>query len=194
MSALTVDHEPHQGWDDLVRVWEQTDAPEGYKVEIIEGIITVSPSPSWDHNSTAYSLLLLLAAVIPADWKVFQTQEAAVPGRMGLYIPDLMVAAQEDRPAPGDLFHASRAKLVVEVTSRSNANHDRVAKLHGYAQAGVPLYLLLDAWHSGRPTATLYGEPEGGTYRMLQSVEYGGKVTLPPPFDLTIDTTEFPVS
>ncbi|MFJ1576008.1 Uma2 family endonuclease [Streptomyces sp. NPDC088182] len=194
MSALTVDHEPHQGWDDLVRAWEQTDAPEGCKVEIIEGIVTVSPSPSWDHNSTASIIQRRLFAVIPEEWHIFQTQEAAVPGRMGLYIPDLMVAAEEDRPAPGDLFPASRAKLVVEITSRSNANHDRVAKLHGYAQAGVPLYLLLDAWHSGQPTATLYGEPEGGTYRMLQSVEYGGKLTLPPPFDLTIDTAEFPVS
>ncbi|MEV7871325.1 Uma2 family endonuclease [Streptomyces sp. NPDC088124] len=194
MSALTVDHEPEQGWDDLVRLWKEKDAPEGCKVEIIEGIITVSPTPSWDHNSTADSVQRLLYAVIPSDWRIFQTQEAAVPGRKGLYIPDLMVAAEEDRPVPGELFPVSRAKLVVEITSRSNANHDRIAKAHGYAQAGVPLYLLLDPWVSDSPTATLYGEPEGGTYRTLQAVEYGGKLTLPAPFDLAIDTSELPVS
>jgi hypothetical protein len=75
----------------------------------------------------------------------------------------------------------------------SNANHDRIKKTHGYAQAGVPLYLLLDPWHSGRPTATLYGAPENGTYRVLDSVEYGEKLTLPAPFDLDIDTSTFPV-
>ncbi|MFD7166481.1 hypothetical protein [Streptomyces violascens] len=68
-----------------------------------------------------------------------------------------------------------------------------MTKAHGYAKSGVPLYLLLDPWHSGRPTAALYGEPEHGTYRVLDMVEYGGKLTLPAPFDLEIDTGSFPV-
>ncbi|MFJ2113767.1 MULTISPECIES: hypothetical protein [unclassified Streptomyces] len=55
MSALTVDHGPEQGWGDLVRLRKEKDAPEGCKVEIIEGIITVSPSPSWDHHSPLLS-------------------------------------------------------------------------------------------------------------------------------------------
>ncbi|MFE3743454.1 Uma2 family endonuclease [Streptomyces sp. NPDC059134] len=194
MGTHSADEGPEPAWADLVRIREQADAPEGYKVEIIEGVVTVSPPPSWDHNSTADSVQRLLYAVIPSDWRIFQTQEAAVPGRKGLYIPDLMVAAEEDRPVPGDLFPVSRAKLVVEITSRGNANHDRIAKAHGYAQAGVPLYLLLDPWVSDSPTATLYGEPEGGTYRTLQAVEYGGKLTLPAPFDLVVDTSELPVS
>ena len=47
MSALTVGHpSPATSWDDLVRLWEETDGPEGCKVEIIEGIVTVSPTPS----------------------------------------------------------------------------------------------------------------------------------------------------
>ncbi|GAA1160809.1 hypothetical protein GCM10009654_16460 [Streptomyces hebeiensis] len=194
MSALAVDHEPGFGWDDLVRIWKETEAPKGCKVEIIEGIVTVSPPPSCDHSFAASRVERRLFAVIPEDWHVFQMQEAAVPSHGGLFIPDLMVVAEEDRPAPGALFPASRAKLVVEVTSPRNARHDRVAKRHGYAQAGVPLYLLLDPWHSGRPTATLYGDPQGGTYRVLESVEYGDKLTLPAPFDLTLDTATFPVS
>ncbi|MFD5750119.1 Uma2 family endonuclease [Streptomyces sp. NPDC127033] len=194
MSALTVDHEPEPGWDDLVRIWEQTDAPEGHKVEIIEGIITVSPSPSWDHNLTASSVHRRLLAVIPETWYIFQTHHAAVPSRRGVFIPDLMVVAAEDRPAPGELFPAGQAKLVVEITSPGNATHDRVTKAYAYAQAGVPLYLLLDPWAADCPLATLYGDPQGGTYRMLQTVAYGGKLTLPAPFDLAIDTSELPVS
>jgi len=47
MGALTVGHDPEQNWDDLVRFWEEMEWPEGSKVEIIEGIITVSPAPAY---------------------------------------------------------------------------------------------------------------------------------------------------
>lgn len=88
---------------------------------------------------------------------------------------------------------AEKAELVVEITSPSNANHDRIAKVRGYAAAGVPLYLLLDPCHGRVPTATLYGEPENGTYRVLSAVEYGEKLVLPEPFACDVDTSVFPV-
>ncbi|AXG79899.1 Uma2 family endonuclease [Streptomyces paludis] len=190
MSALTADRD----WARLVHAWEETHPPEGCKVEIVDGVITVSLPPSWDNNVTASRLVRRLCFVIPEDWAIFQWQEAVVPGRKGLYMPDVMVVAQEHKPAPGDLFPASRAKFIAEITSPGYAHHDRVAKAHGYAHAGVPLYLLLDPCASDAPTATLYGDPEGGTYRVLEAVAYGGKITLPAPFDLAIDTAEFPVS
>ncbi|MFJ6431259.1 hypothetical protein [Streptomyces sp. NPDC091416] len=49
-------------------------------------------------------------------------------------------------------------------------------------------------WHSGRPAATLYGEPGDGTYRVLDTVEYGGRLALPAPFGPDLDTGAFPVS
>ncbi|OEV03639.1 Uma2 family endonuclease [Streptomyces oceani] len=194
MTALTVDHVPDngRGWDDLVRIWEETDAPEGCKVEIIEGIVTVAPPPANTHNLAAARLQRQLYAKLSDDWEIVQTQGITVPGRSGLYIPDLAVIPAAALEAPGHRVAAEEARLVVEITSRDNANHDRVAKAHGYAQAEVPLYLLLDPWHSGRPTATLFGEPEGGTYRMLESVEYGATLALPEPFDLKIDTGTLP--
>ncbi|MGC4949855.1 Uma2 family endonuclease [Streptomyces sp. DT224] len=198
MSALTVDPAPGQGqgqeWDDLVRIWEETDAPEGCKVEIIEGIVTVSPPPSKDHNTTAELLQRRLYSVIPEDWGIYQTLGVSVPGRAGLYIPDLVVVPRAVASGPGNRVPAEEALLVAEITSQHNANHDRIGKVHGYAKAGVALFLLLDPWHSGRPTATLYGEPEGGTYRQLATVEYGDKLTLPDPFGLDLDTGIFPVS
>ncbi|MFF9283844.1 Uma2 family endonuclease [Streptomyces griseosporeus] len=179
-------------WDELVRVWEGTDAPEGSKVEIIEGIVTVSPPPSEEHNDTAELVQRHLYTAIPDDWGVYQTLGLTCPETGGLFVPDLCVVPRAALRR-GKRVPAGEAELVVEVTSKSNANHDRIKKAHGYAVAGVPLYLLLDAWQSGRPTATLYGEPENGTYRVLDSVEYGEELTLPEPFKLVLDTGIFPL-
>ncbi|MCT2594465.1 Uma2 family endonuclease [Streptomyces sp. N2-109] len=194
MTALSVDHVPDNGydWDDVVRLWGETDAPEGSKVEIIEGIVTVAPPPANAHNITADAVQELLYQAKPADCGVFQTQGVTIPGKAGLYIPDLLVMPRVVLAASHNTAPAEEALLVVEITSPSNANHDRISKAHGYARAGVPLYLLLDPWHTGKPTATLFGEPEGGTYRVLQSVEYGGVLTLPEPFELKIDTGTLP--
>ncbi|MFH8593855.1 Uma2 family endonuclease [Streptomyces rimosus] len=181
------------GWDEALRTWEQTNAPEGCKVEIIEGIVTVAPPPESDHNDTADELQRLLYTVIPRDWGIYQTQGLVAPGKQGLFIPDLAVIPKKLLPRPRERQTADVAQLIVEITSRSNANHDRVEKLHAYAATGVPLYLLLDPWHSGRPTATLYGEPEGGSYRVLEMVKYGDELRLPAPFDVTVDTSLFPV-
>lgn len=88
---------------------------------------------------------------------------------------------------------AALAELVVEVTSRSNARHDRISKPAAYATAGIPLYLLVDRWAPEGPTATLYGEPKGDVYRPLSTAKFGEAIKLPAPFDLSIDTGEFPV-
>ncbi|MEU0964743.1 Uma2 family endonuclease [Streptomyces sp. NPDC005917] len=193
MSALTVSQDPDQNWDDLVRYWEEMEWPEGSKVEIIEGIITVSPAPAYRHNVIAEGIQRRLYTVIPEDWGVFQTLAIAVPSRLGMLIPDLVVAPRQERPEVDSHIPAALAELVVEVTSKSNARHDRVSKPAAYATAGIPLYLLVDRWAPGGPTATLYGEPKGDVYRVLSAVKFGDRVRLPEPFDLTIDTAEFPV-
>ncbi|MGW7254187.1 Uma2 family endonuclease [Streptomyces sp. NPDC054834] len=198
MSALTVDHSTASGheWDGLVRIWEETDAPEGCKVEIIEGLVTVAPPPSNDHNDIADLVQRSLYAVIPKNWGIYQTLGTAVPSRGGLYIPDIAVAPREVlRAQKSSYISAAAAELVVEITSKSNANNDRIKKAAGYAQAGVPLYLLIDNWAPGGPTITLYGEPQGQVYRVLRAGKFGVTIFLPKPFELELDldTSDFPV-
>ncbi|MET7680224.1 Uma2 family endonuclease [Streptomyces sp. NPDC005423] len=192
MSALTVSHDPEQSWDDLVRFWEEMKWPEGSKVEIIEGIITVSPAPAARHNVIAERIHRRLYSVISEDWGVYQTMAIAVPSRLGMLVPDLVVApvalcADAETHIPGAL-----AELVVEVTSKSNARDDRVSKPAAYAAAGIPLYLLVDRYAPGNPTVTLYGEPKGDVYQVLSTVKFGETIKLPALFDLALDTGEFP--
>ncbi|MFE8942732.1 Uma2 family endonuclease [Streptomyces sp. NPDC007856] len=196
MSALAVDHSSASSheWDDVVRIWQETDAPEGCKVEIIEGIVTVAPPPSNAHNDIADLVQRELYKVIPRDWGIYQTLGTAVPSRDGLYMPDLAVAPREAlRVEKRNYVPAAAAELVVEITSKSNASNDRIKKAAGYAQAGVPLYLLIDSWAPGGPTITLYGEPQGDVYRVLRAGKFGDEFMLPEPFNLELDTSEFPV-
>ncbi|MYS12012.1 Uma2 family endonuclease [Streptomyces sp. SID6041] len=196
MSALAAEPQYGQGngWEDLVRRWESMDRPEGCKVEIIEGIITVAPSTASRHNSIASQVHRRLVLGIPKEWGVVQTQAIAVPARRGMFIPDIAVLPLAVLDAPGQYVAADAVELVAEVTSPSNANHDRISKAAGYAAAGIPLYLLIDSFASGGPTVTLYGEPKGDVYRVLRAGPFGEEIHLPAPFGLTLDTAEFPVS
>ncbi|MER5711223.1 Uma2 family endonuclease [Streptomyces sp. NPDC002122] len=196
MGALAAEAQYGQGndWDDLVRRWESMDWPEGCKVEIIEGIITVAPTPSAGHNNIAYRILRRLAAEIPEEWGVYQTQSLAIPTRLSAFVPDLLVAPLDEVEGPSHLVPAAVAELVAGVTSPSNASTDRITKAAAYAEAGVPLYLLIDRHAPGGPTVTLYGEPKGDVYRVLRAVPFGEAIHLPAPFDLTLDTAEFPVT
>ncbi|MEH0472466.1 Uma2 family endonuclease [Streptomyces sp. B21-097] len=192
MSALTLGHDPEQSWDDLVRFWEETDWPEGSKVEIIEGIVTASPAPAYRHNVIAARIQRRLYSVVPEAWGIFQTLALAVPSRLGMLIPDLVVAPVQEHTEADTHIPAALAELVVEVTSKSNARHDRISKPAAYASAGIPFYLLVDRWAPEGASATLYGEPKGDVYRLLSTAKFGEALKLPAPFDVVIDTAEFP--
>ncbi|WP_241028189.1 Uma2 family endonuclease [Streptomyces verrucosisporus] len=119
-SALTVDPGPGPAcdWDDLVRLWEETDWPEGCRVEIIDGVITVSPPPAGNRNVIAARLQRLLDRAIPEDWYVYRTQGVSIPFRSGIYVPDLLVIPEAVvEKAEGSSVPADDAELVVEITS-----------------------------------------------------------------------------
>ncbi len=83
MSALTVSQESDQNWDDLVRFWEEMDWPEGSKVEIIEGIITVSPAPGLPHNDITERIQRRLYSVIPGRWGSIRLWRSPCPPASG---------------------------------------------------------------------------------------------------------------
>ncbi|MCQ8769361.1 Uma2 family endonuclease [Streptomyces telluris] len=194
MSALPADPAPGRHWDELVRFWEESDWPEGSKVEIIDGIITVTPPPAARHNRIAAKVQRRLYTVLPEDWEVYQTLGVAHPSHWSIYIPDLVVMPDAVLTGleGGEAAPLPAAELIVEITSLSNANHDRINKTARYAQAGVPLYLLIDGYASSGPTVTLFEQPKGDVYQVQRSVKYGEEIHLPEPFDLTLDTKEFP--
>ena len=62
------------------------------------------------------------------------------PGR--IVLPDLIVAGPIDLDDP--VVDADAVRLVCEVVSPASAVLDRVLKMHGYAAAGIPCYLVAE--------------------------------------------------
>ncbi|MFJ7075873.1 Uma2 family endonuclease [Streptomyces sp. NPDC098781] len=180
-------------WDEIAWVWQQTVAPKGCKQEIIDGVVMVTPLPSVAHSSVAERVQRRLYEVISDDWGIYQRLALAVPSRLGLYVPDLVVVPEGELRAGDDNFvPAGKAQLVVEITSKATVGNDRIHKAAGYAETGIPLYLLIDFLAPGGPTSTLYGEPKGDTYRVLRAGRYGAPIALPRPFDVALESGDFP--
>ena len=109
-------------------------------------------------------------------------------GRTERMIPDATFA-----PAELEVFHNDKSwiepdgiALVVEVTS-SRPQRDRVAKRHGYARAGIPLYLLVDREEE---RVTLFGGPDGDDYGHSDQVPFGKSLAIPEPFGVELDTSK----
>ncbi|WP_222850217.1 Uma2 family endonuclease [Allosaccharopolyspora coralli] len=180
-------------WENLVRTWQELDVPEGWRAEIIEESIVMTPPPDTGHNLIASRVTKALVRAIPDDWEIFQTQGVSVPLRSSVFIPDLVVIPRERVPGgdPAEPTPIEHALLAVEITSRSNADTDRKTKLWSYAHGGVPLYLLVDRFAENGPEVMLYSNPENGIYQDTHRAPFGKPVTLPAPCELTIDSGEF---
>jgi len=199
MSIAAVEGETLLSWQFMLRTWEELDVPEGCRAEIIEGALILVAPPKPEHSQIVWQISKALTREILRDGsriaeaEVHQTVDVRVPLRSSLYVPDLLVLPHPVMEyAPGNLV--SDALLVVEVTSKSTADRDRKPKLRGYANAGIPLCLLVDRWgpESDRSEVTLFSDPENGRYTGATKVPFGKEIRLPEPFGITLDTGGFP--
>jgi Uma2 family endonuclease len=110
------------------------------RVELFDGSLVVSPAPTRRHQTAARRLANLLEAVSGPGLEAYEAVNVRLrPGRVP--IPDVVLI----RPGDNDLVaDANSVVLICEITSPSNAGHDRVLKMHHYAEARIPWYLLIE--------------------------------------------------
>jgi Uma2 family endonuclease len=169
------------------------DTPEGYRAELIDGEIVVSPPPDGNHQRDIWHILDQVARNSSIRMQYSGHSGLVVPSRDilddGRFIPDGIFA-----PAELDVFHNAPPwmapdgiELVLEVTS-SRPDLDRNAKRLAYAEAGIPLYLLVDRQER---RVTLFSHPVHGDYSRTCAAAFGDTLELPKPFDFTLDTAPF---
>ncbi|MFJ9854472.1 Uma2 family endonuclease [Streptomyces sp. NPDC101150] len=155
------------------------------RAQIIEGVIETVP-PTWDHEASIDVIREQIRARARELDCVIGSGNLDLPGSPNWYIPDLAVVPAAAAKGAGALL-PDQTLLVVEVTSDSNADTDRVVKRKRYAEYGAPLYLLVDRQER---SVTLYSEPAQLGYTRADGPHpYGTPVQLPGPFGIALDTS-----
>ncbi|MFF3860993.1 Uma2 family endonuclease [Streptomyces sp. NPDC002209] len=152
----------------------------GYRVEIIGGQILVSPPADGAHARGLTDLMLpfLTAGLHGEQSKVVQAIGIWLPdGREDYAIPDLAVvdADFEDHLVENNCYDPVSFRLVLEVTS-SNYKTDLRTKVSAYANAKVPVYVIVDRRHNRLHVLTDPVTDEYATHRVHAP---GELVTLP---------------
>jgi Uma2 family endonuclease len=163
----------------------------GERTEIVEGVIQGGNdrvAPTWDHEKVSHLLRRQVAARVDELGCIIGSGDLDLPGTSNWFIPDLAVVPL-DLADGGDALTPDRTLLVVEVTSESNGDTDRVVKRRRYGQYQAPLYLLVDRQER---SWTLFAEPgELGYTRADGPRPFGEPITLPEPFSLRLETDGF---
>jgi Uma2 family endonuclease len=114
----------------------------GQRIELIDGMLVVSPAPTPTHQRFLQWLQLALDAAVPAGMELLPGVNVVLNGRRRLLIPDLVVTN-----VPGHTsvyFTGDQIVLAAEILSPSSRSYDRLLKRQLYAEAGVPYYLVVD--------------------------------------------------
>ncbi|WP_030983307.1 Uma2 family endonuclease [Streptomyces sp. NRRL WC-3744] len=152
----------------------------GYRVEIIGGHLLVTPSPDAPHARALTDLMIpfLAAGLHGVETEVLQSVAIKLPtGAEDYCIPDLVVvdADIDDHFIENNAYDPVCFRLVLEVTS-GNWRDDLKTKVGAYAEAKVPVYLVVDRKHQRLHVLT---EPAGSEYTNHRVHAPGETVTLP---------------
>jgi len=158
--------------------------PEGFRAELINGEIILSPSSKSLHW---FIQLSLFDQFRPLGWTVAADQTIVHPEYGDEPRPDFLllgdVEIDPDEHLPGD-----HVKFVVEVLSKSNKGTDLLDKVEIYAKFGIPQYLIIDPF---KGECLLYLHPRHGAYSEKRVTHFGEPVDLPEPIGFTLSTTGF---
>jgi Uma2 family endonuclease len=117
---------------------------DGYRREIIDGVLTVTPAPVTRHQDVTLALYRLLYAGAQPDLKVLVAPYDWLLPDGGSVQPDVIVFRRNECDLDGPLPATATPLLVVEVLSPSGIEHDRILKRAIYQRLGVPAYWIVD--------------------------------------------------
>ncbi|MFI8891023.1 Uma2 family endonuclease [Streptomyces paradoxus] len=165
----------------------------GYRVEIIGGHLLVTPSPDAPHARALTKLMrpFIAAGLDDGETEVLQNVGLWLPtGAEDYAIPDLVVvdADIDDHLVENNAYDPACFRLVLEVTS-GNWKDDLKTKVAAYAEAKVPVYVVVDRKHQRLHVLT---DPVGSGYENHRPHAPGELVTLPDSIGakVTLDVAE----
>lgn len=163
--------------DDLLRLPED----QGNRIELVDGLVVVSPSPSSRHQRVLQKLQVAFVAATPPEFETLPGVNVVLNDER-LLIPDLVVLN-----APGVdavYYKASDVLLALEIHSPSTRAFDLALKRQLYGEAGIPFLMFVDT-KPDVPAIRLL-ELNGEAYREI-ATGVAGVLTASRPFPLRLD-------
>ena len=130
----------------LEEFWQLPDPPDRSKLELIAGVLYMSPPPEYTHDDvvTRLNRLLIAHLLSTGDKGNLYVPRAAIWTSTRTHLePDLFYVSAE-LEAKLDRSHRDTADLVVEVISPGSAIYDRNTKADTYGALGVRELWLID--------------------------------------------------
>jgi Uma2 family endonuclease len=133
----------------LEEFWELPEPPDHSKLELIAGVLYMTPPPGYSHGTAASRLMRLLFEHLIKTGNtgtVLYPRTGIMRGPNSWLEPDLFYVVDEAqaRLDPKYPQYLTTADLVIEVISPSTAIYDRNTKADTYAALGVKELWLVD--------------------------------------------------
>ena len=118
---------------------------DGKRYELLEGVLTVSPSPNRKHQWVVWNLVIFFTQVKAARYGeayvapfdvILDTHNVVQPDVLFIRTDRLSIVTENNVQGAPD--------LVVEVLSPATRDRDLTAKAHLYAQFGITEYWIVD--------------------------------------------------
>ena len=154
---------------------------DGNRYELIDGMLLVSPAPSWEHQEVGLALFVLLRGHCPPDLRALAAPFAVQTALDSEVQPDIIVARYVD-------FRSKNLPvaplLAVEVLSPSTRLKDLNLKRAHYERIGVASYWILDPVEPG--ALTVLDLDSSDVYREVARVEGDEEFAATRPFPITV--------
>ncbi|MFF8836640.1 Uma2 family endonuclease [Streptomyces sp. NPDC015130] len=184
----TIGMDVHSAWDAL----EDANPPGGYRVEITDGKIIVTPQ-----GESRSDILIESAPEIKKQLaghgKLLADAMIDSPSHLYGYASDLAIVAPGSERNSRGRFEWHSLEAVIEVVSKSTRDNDFTKKFRMYAECAIPVYVIIDP---SDHTCTIHSRPtRRGTYDEQEQIAFGED--LAPPLEgreIIVKTDGFPRS
>ncbi|MFD9863542.1 Uma2 family endonuclease [Streptomyces alboflavus] len=174
--------------DDWFELFEQA-IPEGIKVEVVEGAVSMVPQRNV-HWQIIRKILYALDDRFGRDTLAMTDVRIDFPGYKNGFCPDMAKLRDGAEPDEEGRWRYADVEFVAEVISRGTGLHDYGPKKTAYAEAGVAVYLIADPYQ-GR--CHVYTNPKSGEYLTESKSPFGDAIDLTGTVvDLVLKTDGFP--
>ncbi|MEU9446669.1 Uma2 family endonuclease [Streptomyces sp. NPDC048304] len=162
--------------------------PEGYKVEIVEGTVYMSPQRD-THWHITLDLIEQLRRKYPRG-RLKSDVRIDYPGRLNGFATDVTAIREGAAKTENGRWRYQDVEFVAEVISKGTAANDYGPKKTAYATAEVPVYVIADHY---KGMCYVYTQPKEGDYITRTKVDFGKDIDLTGTVvDLVLKTDDFP--